>query len=74
MIKEVNNDCDLQIIFCIDFETMVLDGHMIYVEYANIVKESVSRTLLFGMNAYNKVLTYILTYLKLKKYLIKKYF
>lgn len=52
MIKEVNNGFDLQIIFRIDFETNILDGHMMYIEYANIVKESVSRTLLFCMNAF----------------------
>jgi hypothetical protein len=68
MIKEVNNGCDLQIIFRIDFETMVLDGHMIYVEYANIVKESVSRTLLFGMNAYKKELTLSASENDLRKY------
>jgi hypothetical protein len=50
MIKELNKSCDLQLIFRIDFETMVLDGHMMYIEYANITKESVSRTCLFSMN------------------------
>ena len=50
MIKEVNKSCDLQLIFRIDFEIMILDGHMMYIEYANITKESVSRTFLFSMN------------------------
>jgi len=62
MIKEVNNGFDLQIIFRIDFETNILDGHMMYIEYANIVKESVSRTLLFCMSAF--LSDYSMTYNK----------
>lgn len=62
MIKEVNNGFDLQIIFRIDFETNILDGHMMYIEYANIVKESVSRTLLFCMSAF--LCDYSMTYNK----------
>ena len=62
MIKEVNNGFDLQIIFRIDFETNILDGHMMYIEYANIVKESVSRTLLFCMSGF--LCDYSMTYNK----------
>lgn len=50
IVKEVNKNCDLQLIFRIDFEKMIIDCHMIYIEFANIEKQNISRTFLFCIN------------------------